>query len=746
METDSKRFKILIVDDNKEIHQDFIKILSLNKISSDFEKLDQELFENKEERPKRTLPDFEIDTASQGKEGVNLIKNAIKANKPYSLVFVDIRMPPGWDGVETIQHIWKVDPDIQVVICTAYSDYTWEETVDKLGTSENLLILKKPFDSVAVRQLAVALTKKWQLNRDTVYYTTHLESTVEQRTLSLQKSLSEIRATLESSKDGIIVLNNEGKVMDYNKRFTELWHLNPETLDSGSFDNIKLMINKQLINDFHFNQIVSETVNNEKTRMDKLLLTDGRVIEYYTLPQKLNEKKIGRVWSFSDITTQIQLEKTLEYQATHDDLTGLPNRVLLDDRIKSAIYRSERSKKKFGLLYCDLDRFKLVNDSLSHTAGDELLRQVADRISALIRKSDTLARMGGDEFIVLIADVNENVNLVNISQKILETLVQTFNIENNLVNISSSIGISIYPGDGIDPGELLRNADLAMYEAKQNGGGHFEFYTDTLKEHRIERFTIENELHKAIKNQEFFLVYQPQIDTISGKIVGVEALLRWQHPRRGLILPIEFIPTAEASGLMNDIGNWVTEMACKQLKQWQENKYPNIRMAINLSSNQINNPNFIDSLKEILARTDVDPQYLEFELTENILISQPKFDRVAKELFNLGIHLSFDDFGTGNSPINYLRKTAIERLKIDRSFVKNISINRNDEILIQAIISMARNLNLNVIAEGVETKEQVEFLKTQSCSDFQGLYFSGPLTSEEIEDLFKNEDDSRFKS
>ncbi len=606
-------FGILVIDDNTEIHHDFIKILT--KTTSAVDEISNQLFGSSKidtNAPNIALPHFKIDTATQGQEGVKRIGQAIKENNPYALAFVDIRMPPGWDGVETIKHIWELDKDIQVVICTAYSDYTWEETIAKLGQSDNLLILKKPFDFIAVRQLACALTQKWKLMQESRCYTKSLEKTVQIRTEELHR------------------------------------------------------------------------------------------------------------------------------QATHDSLTELPNRALLHDRMQQAIATSNRSKKPFALLFFDLDRFKLINDSLGHLAGDELLCSIAQRLQSTMRAGDTLARLGGDEFVLIANELTSEDSAATIASVILNATKQPFQIQGRNLIVTTSIGICIYPKDATKIDDLLRNADIAMYRAKEAGADQFKFYLEEMNKECLDSFELELELHEALKKNQFCLYYQPQYDTTNNKVEAVEALVRWDHPTRGLLLPIDFISVAEKTGLITSIGEWVLREACKQAKIWQNQKLGKIRVAVNVTSQQVRQFNFVEIVKNILDAEKLSPEFLELELSENIIINNVSIIKTINSLKELGIQISIDDFGTGYSSLNYLRNIPLDRLKIDKSFVQNIKLNHGDEVIIHAIISMAKSLNLDVLAEGVENQNQLDFLKTQECNSIQGYYFTKPLSSVDLTNLLKN--------
>ncbi|GAO98539.1 cyclic di-GMP phosphodiesterase Gmr [Caedimonas varicaedens] len=743
MTSSTNNLRIIIIDDNPEIHKDFIKILATDQSSVEvLNDLEKALFAQEDIKPAQLiLPHFEIDTVSQGQEGVEYIKKALKEGKPYALAFVDVRMPPGWDGIETIKHIWELDRDMQIVICTAYSDYSWEETIDELGVSDNLLILKKPFDNVSVRQLACALTKKWQLMQESREHTESLEKHIQERTDSLQKSLSLTRATLESSTDGILVVDSADKVIDFNKNFVTLWKISSSIMDLKDNKIIVEYVSEQLQDPKEFLANIQKIKSHpEEKKFDVLKFVDGRVFERYSQPHKVNGKTVGRVWSFRDVTKRVYLEEKLEYQATHDTLTDLPNRALLSDRINQAIAAAKRDHTFVGVLFFDLDRFKLINDSLSHEAGDELLKSFAKRIKESIREGDTLSRIGGDEFVMVLPNLHKEEEAMSIANKVLLLMQSPFLIAKRKVIVTASIGISLYPKDGKNSDELLKNADLAMYRSKESGSNQFQFYTDDLNKQSLEYLEKETELRQAITKNELFLCYQPQVKLTTGEIVAVEALIRWQHPKKGLLLPMDFIPLAEETGLIIPIGEWVLRTACLQNKAWQDSGFPPIRVAVNLANQQLKQPDLVAMIRNVLQETGLDPQYLEIELTENVLINNIEVINRIHELKEMGMQIALDDFGTGYTNINYLKQIPLNSLKLDKSIIDNIDSNRSDEVIMQAIIAMASSLNFEVLAEGVETQKQLDCLKTVNCENIQGFYFSKPLLSQDIEELLKKPD------
>lgn len=726
---DKNTFKIIIIDDNKSIHEDFIKILK----TESFDKLDHlssELFgENADEL---TLPQFEIDVATQGKEGVEKIRKSLEKGIHYALAFVDIRMPPGWDGIETIKHIWELDKDIQIVICTAYSDYSWEETVSHLGKKDNLLILKKPFDNISVRQLACALTTKWQLADDVRKYTGNLKLQVEDKTHSLQKSLSLIKSTFESSSDGILVISNNGSIIDYNHRMISMLNIPEIILESKNKKKFIDYFKSQMEEPNLFIDSLEKDQPINEISINVIKFKNGKIFECYSQPHRLNEAVIGYILDFRDITKRAHLEEDLQFQATHDALTGLGNRIELLKGMKNAIKISDQTHTPFAVIFIDFDRFKLVNDSLSHQVGDELLKKASERLRSTIRKEDILVRLGGDEFVIIFTDIRDENIIKNKVNTLLKLFQDPFHFQDREVTLTASIGVSFYPKDGKTSDILLRNADAAMYRAKANKGNTFEFYQQTMNQSTLDALDKEADLRHAIKNKEFYLCYQPQINLSNEKLISVEALIRWNHPKKGLLLPIDFIPFAEETDLIVPIGEWVLRTACEQNKAWQDEGLAKVPVAVNVSAEQINQANFIEAVISILQETHLDPQYLELELSENIIISSKNVLSTLQSLKELGVLIAIDDFGTGYSSLSYLNKLPIDRLKIDSSFIQHIQSTRDDEVIIRAVIAIAKSLNLKVLAEGVETKDQLNFLKHNQCSDMQGFYFSKPLESHEV--------------
>jgi diguanylate cyclase (GGDEF)-like protein len=424
----------------------------------------------------------------------------------------------------------------------------------------------------------------------------------------------------------------------------------------------------------------------------------------------------------------------LHHQALHDNLTHLPNRTLLEDRIDQAISHAERSGKPFAVMFLDLDRFKTINDSLGHHYGDKLLQAVAERLRQVLRGEDTIARIGGDEFVVLVTDFGEPQLAANVAQKILAAMDEPFFIEHQEQHISASIGISIYPNDGKDLRALMVDADSAMYHAKKMGRANYQFFTPEMNIAARARLDMEKALRRAIDHNELELHYQPKVDVVTGRLTGMEALVRWRHPQRGLISPAEFIPIAEEIGLIIPLGAWVLHKACEQNRAWQDAGLPPLRVAVNLSAVQFRQKHLVEFVTNVLAETGLDAAWLELEVTESVIMQNTEEAAIILgRLHEKGIHISIDDFGTGYSSLSCLRRFPLDTLKIDRTFVRDIGDDPNDNAIVTSVVALAHTLKLGVIAEGVETEGQLEFLRSLGCDQYQGYYTSPPLPAEQFE-------------
>ena len=619
--------RILVIDDNAAIHNDFRKVLGAD--GEDASALAAAELAILGEAPLQAVNrGFEVDSAYQGQEGVAKIRQAVDEGRPYAMAFVDMRMPPGWDGLETIERLWGIDPEIQVVICSAHSDRDWTDVVSRLNNSDQLLVIKKPFEAVEVVQSANALTRKWQNER---------------------------------------------------------------------------MVRRQV-----------ETLEQEVTARTHGLETAN---------------------------------KQLRHLATHDALTGLPNRVLMDDRIGQCIALADRQKQTFAVIVLDVDRFKMVNDSFGHRVGDELLKEVALRLKEVVRDVDTVARLGGDEFVLIITQSPEADAAENVAARIIEVMQTPVRIAGIDVHTTSSMGIAFYPRDASTIEALLAHADAAMYFAKQKGRNNFQCFMPRMDTATQEKVRLETDMHVALERGQFQLHYQPKVNTATGAMHGAEALLRWTHPELGEIPPSKFIPIAEESGLIGAIGAWVVREACRQARAWQDNGLPWLRVAVNLSASQFRQGDLLSTIRDALDTAGLEARFLEVELTESVVMSDPEESiAILEQLSAMGVLVSVDDFGTGYSSMSYLRRLPIDKIKIDRGFIGEVISRPDDASIVRAIVSLAHSLKLKVVAEGVESVEQLEFLKTLGCDQYQGFHFSPALPAAQFEALVRatSEDDPEF--
>jgi diguanylate cyclase (GGDEF)-like protein/PAS domain S-box-containing protein len=446
----------------------------------------------------------------------------------------------------------------------------------------------------------------------------------------------------------------------------------------------------------------------------------------------------GAVIVFRDVSAARAMALEMAHSAQHDSLTGLPNRVLFNDRVTQAITLAARRAKKVAVLFLDLDGFKHINDSLGHPIGDKLLQSIARSLVDCVRASDTVSRQGGDEFVVLLCEVEQPEDASVTARRMLQAVSEAHSIDLHDLHVTTSIGVSVYPDDGLNAETLIKNADTAMYQAKENGRQSYQFFKPAMNVRAVERQSIEESLRRALERQEFVLHYQPKINLRTGEITGAEALLRWMHPILGLVPPAQFIPVAEDCGLILPIGNWVLREACKQTRTWIDAGLPLATMAVNISAMEFRSEHFLDSVFAVLSETGLDPRSLELELTESVLMKRAESAAsVLQALRAKGVQVAVDDFGTGYSSLSYLRKFPIDALKIDQSFVRQITTAPDETTIVTAMISMGRSLKLRVVAEGVETQKELAFLQAHQCDEAQGYYFSRPVLPDEFAKLLK---------
>jgi len=805
--------RILIVDDNEGIRKDYRKILCPQR-SLDLTAAESILFDEEDEQEwdlsdfedtvveEDAEPPYDLDFASQAEEAFEMVKKAEEENCPYAFLFTDVLMPPGKDGVWLTKRIWESYPDTEVVLVTAHADYSWEDIVTELGETSRLVIIKKPFDRITIKQITITLSEKKAAEMELKQHRDHLADEVARRTHDLVDANQELelasnahrrkKELLESINRHIATLFERNEVSVWYEDFSKARIILDDLRKAGvedlaaylrsnrSFltqlaDSVKVrdadqetlrMFRSDVSSDFLskmgklFTEQKQETFigellaiwNGDKTYKAETEQVGPKGSKMYlslsmTVPQTEKEFKLVPV-SVRDITKQRKAEEILKYQAYYDDLTKLANKKLFQERLEMAV--EELRRKQFGgrmsdpeneeddlvgVMFIDLDGFKAVNDNLGHAAGDQLLQQVAQRLKACCkRRSDTVARLGGDEFAVILPKIGKPYHAEVVGRRVLEVLNKSFDLQLSSRNqtetvkasISGSIGVSIFPLDAKDSHEVVEKADTAMYKAKRAGKNALRFFTQEMEGEAERRRVLEKSLEQALEQKELRLFYQPIVDLKTGKIKAVEALLRWEHPKEGLVEPSEFLAIAEDTGLISEIDRWVVNTACSKVKDWCEIGLSHLSLFMNLSDRFCRELKFKEYMEEArqMAPSDCPPPIL--EIKESIFVKGGK--QVRKDLAavkEMGFRLALDDFGTGSSSLTELFSVPLDFLKIDNSVVANL-----DHPLTGAVIAVAHKLGLEVIGEGAETGEQVQYLRNRNCDTAQGFFFSKPLTDD----------------
>jgi diguanylate cyclase (GGDEF)-like protein/PAS domain S-box-containing protein len=612
-----------------------------------------------------------------------------------------------------------------------------------------LLIVLAAIAAVAIavfttREAAREIAARIDAEKEVSKLNAGLEERVMQRTSELREAVKHLNlqaAALEAAANAIVITDFHGTIMWVNRAFTtmtgyskeEILGKNPRILKSGEQPESYYA---ELWSTISSGKVwKGEIVNRRK---DGTTYAEEMTITSVSLEDIGNPTNTYFIAIKQDITQRKAAEKQVQFLAYYDALTGLPNRTLLQDRLTKALASARRRKDKVALLFLDLDGFKDINDSLGHSVGDLVLKEVAERLKKWAREQDTVARVGGDEFLVVLTAVKEVADAAVAAERLMDAIIAEFVVQGHSLGIRCSIGISIFAEHGRDGETLIKNADAAMYCAKESGRNNFRFFTKDMNAQAVERLTLENSLRLALGRGELFLVYQPQMDIATGRITGLEALLRWQHPELGLVPPDNFIRIAENSGLIMPIGEWVLRTACSQARKWQDEGLLAVPVAVNVSAVQFRQAGFCELIRRVLHETGLAPQYLELELTESLLLSNADvMFSVLQELKAMGLKLAIDDFGTGYSSLSYLKQFPVGKLKIDRSFIRDIAVNPDDAAITTAITSLAKSLNLKVIAEGVEDEAQMTFLRAHQCDEIQGYYFSKPLAVDKVADKLR---------
>lgn len=563
------------------------------------------------------------------------------------------------------------------------------------------------------------------------------------RTIGSDEYTRLLASVFYNTGHGVFITDRDGTILEVNHAFTEILGYerhevigaNPRLWQSGRHgEGFYRSLWHTLIETGHWR---GEVWNRRK---------DGEVFpQLQTISAIFNDDGVPTHFTavFSDISEIKQAQQQLEQLAHRDTLTGMPNRLLFNERLEQAVLLNERHNGRLAVMFLDVDNFKHINDSLGHPAGDALMQELAARLLGGMRKSDTVARIGGDEFALLLEDVDGADGAAVIARKIMSTLSVPLRLEGREIRATASVGISLYPVDGPDAATLLRNADAAMYRAKEEGRNGFCFYTSDLTHAAFERMLLEHNLREALEHDEFYLVYQPQLDLLNGCVLGAEALIRWEHPEMGTVSPGRFIPVAEQSELIHRIGNWVLRTACRQARAWLDQGLEFGRIAVNLGGPQVQRGRLVEEVELALSESGLDASRLELEVTETFVMQ--RIDDIIEqldELRRLGVTLAIDDFGTGYSSLRYLKELPLNKLKIDRSFVADVPGDENDAAIVETIIAMGRSLRLITVAEGVERRDQAAFLNRLQCREVQGFLFSHPLVADEFRDLIRGQTES----
>lgn len=564
----------------------------------------------------------------------------------------------------------------------------------------------------------------------------HRQYLMRKSQLQLQESEQRFKLLFEHHPDGIVVRDLNGRLLSANKAMTSMTGYTIEELRNGTLQDLVASEDAaQVLACF-----AEAAKGNTKSFHAREVRKDGSIVEVEAtyLPLIIDGEIRGVHGIARDVTQSRNYERRIEHLATHDVLTELPNRHLLLDRMHHALEHSRRFNKQTGVLFMDLNRFKQVNDSLGHDIGDLLLKEVSVRLKAVVREADTVARLGGDEFVIVLDDLASIETMATVAETILDCIAAPIRLAGHELSISTSIGGSVYPKDGHDVATLLKHADLAMYQAKELGSGSFRFYDPEMNIKILERLLTESALQRALEKGEFKIYYQPRVCVIRKEIIGVEALVRWNHPEKGLIAPADFIHLAEEIGIIGDIGEWVLRTACDQNRSWQEAGLPFIKVAVNLSAQQLRLSGIEKTVQSVLADSGLDARYLELEITETELMKNiDKSFETLLSIRNMGVSISIDDFGTGYSSLSHIKRLPVNTLKIDKSFIRDIANDHNDAAIVCATIAMAQHMDLSVVAEGVTTSEQVCFLAKHHCHEMQGYLFSRPLPPHELGILLK---------
>ncbi|MGY6568225.1 MAG: GGDEF/EAL domain-containing response regulator [Salinarimonas sp.] len=664
--------------------------------------------------------------------------------EPPDLVITDYKMP-GMNGAEFTRRFRMLPgcEDVPVIAITVYEERSFRLAALEAGATDFLLspvdhaeFLTRARNLLQMRRQSLLIrSRAFDLERE-------LEDSERHREQLLRDSRERLAQVIDTVPACVSAFDREGVCIFLNSHAAARFGIDPalaigrpaDALFGGEAGTRSISLDQMVFRSGSALPTYEEEFSDPAGEEARVWLTTKS-------PLRDGDGGIDAVLTTSlDITDRKKAERHLAHLAHHDSLTGLPNRTFLQDRIRRELARARRGDRMFALLMLDIDRFKTVNDALGHHAGDALICAVGERLGAMLRKKDVIARLGGDEFGILLGDLRENQQGFEMAEALLGALKQPFTIAGEDIVVSASIGLVLHPNDGDDVENLLKKVDIAMYRAKSEGRNLCRAFDPAMMTSARGEITLEAELRHALANQQFELFYQPQIDLRSGRIIGAEALIRWRHPARGLVRPLDFLPFAEETGLIIPINEWVIAEACRVCQGWRNGDLPRLRMAVNLSPVQFRNRDMVALVGDILDRTGLDPKLLELELTETILMHDAEAVTIAlRELRQRGVSISIDDFGTGYSSLAYVKKFPVDRIKIDQSFVRNMTTDPNDAAIVRAVINLGHSLGIDVIAEGVENQDQVEILRAEGCEEAQGYLFAKPLPLAEFEALVRSD-------
>ncbi|MFO1154834.1 MAG: EAL domain-containing protein [Rhodospirillales bacterium] len=742
MEKGTGDIRILVADDEQTILDEYAAILAHSPAAderrSQLADLEAELFGSDDRSEEPQFPEFSLTLCHQSDEAVRAVEASIREGRPFAIAFLDVRMPPGPDGVNAAERIRKLDTDINIVFVTGYSDISPDQIRKRIQPPDKLLYCQKPFHAGELRQVACALSAKWTAHRN------------------LQTTRQKLEQVVTSTS---VIIYSSAPGRDHSPAFIsdnvqQRFGWAPESFRNDPTFWIERVHREDLPRVYKALKDIHEL---DEVCIDYRFLSATGDYRWVSDRMKLLRDASGKakelVGCWFDITDRRQAEARIRQLAYFDVVTGLPNRLLMQELLQHGMEAADRYRHRLALLFLDVDNFKRINDTLGHDSGDALLREVAKRLLGCIRKSDLLvrqgdiedllvepqeesvSRLGGDEFVIILSKIKDVSDAARVAGRISQALATPISFgEDEEASVTATIGISVYPDDGATGSALLKHADMAMYDAKEHGRNCFRFFSDTMRVRAARRFFIESKLAKALDRDEFRLFYQPRIDLGSLKVVGMEALLRWQQPDEGLVSPAEFIPIAEENGLILPIGDWVLHEACRQTAQWQTAGLP-LTVSINLSAVQFRHRLLVDRLAQVLTDTGIDPALIELELTESVLMDDTKLSAsLLAQIKELGIKIAVDDFGTGYSSLSYLKRFALSTLKIDTSFVRDLTRNPGDEAIVGAMIALGHRLGLQVVAEGVEQTSQLDLLRSMGCNEAQGYLFSRPIDAVSFEE------------